>query len=194
MGTEYRLDIPPRERPLCAASLKCAGMKASIPDGALIDTGAMTCHMTFSLFKDLGLTTALYNNNPALAALLHPLDPKDLQFGKLPFQPLPTGSIVGSGEQVMAYQFRLDTLTLGDEITLPGVTVRLIHSELLEFIVGMNVLRYLDFTHSPGPNSSRLTMSLSDHGRAIYLANQRAGLQNAMRSTFHYLDGGELSS
>jgi hypothetical protein len=119
----------------------------------------------------------------------------EMTFSKLPFPPLPEKywTEVGNGAKVATYEFRIDKLTKGvsdsnsDELVFDNITVRLIDSPKSEFVVGMNVLRYIKVAFRPTSIQSICQLTLDENGKSLMEKHRVSKGVNNLQSTFNYL-------
>lgn len=173
---------------LCPVKLTC-GTSEHISHLSLLDTGAGICHMTYPLWLNMQLHKICWNNNPQLCKLMG-----IESFDKMTFDTLPlisTISVLGDGSLAKVYEIKLDKLQLGLPslgfnhcIELDNVTVRLINQDHAAFIVGWNVLKYLDIQYNPSQFNCQLT--LTDAGKQFFREERRNGISNYMQNMFNY--------
>jgi hypothetical protein len=160
----------------------------------LLDTGAVICHMTYGLWLDMGLDEVCFNELRDTTEFFQHTSfrsPKDMTFEKLPLAE--KVSELGNNFKVKVYEFRLDRLNIGipqnnsDYIMFENITVRLIDSPQQEFIVGWNVLKYLDIDYKPSINQSVCKLTLTEAGKALLHADRQNKRYNYMNNRFNYL-------
>lgn len=158
---------------------------------SLLDTGAAICHMTYPLWLNMGLHEECWNRNPELCKLMGIASPNDMVFEKLPL--VSVISILGDGSKIKAYEFRLDELELGREslgfnhkINFENITVRVINRKDSDFIVGWNVLKYLEPTYKPSLYQSIYQLELTEDGRKLLEQDRQNKISNYMQSMFNY--------
>ena len=172
-------------------NIKLACSDKSDERSALFDTGATICHISYGLWLDMGLDELLFNDNPSLMKLLGIRSKDDLAFDNLPMTAWTT--ILGNDTRVRTYEFCLDTLTLGVQslshqpIHLKNITVRLIDSPELQFIVGWNVLKYLNIDYRASQKEAICKFELTDDGRLWLEDDRKNKIANFMTSRFNYL-------
>ena len=117
--------------------------------------------------------------------------PDKMEFDKLPLTS--TISILGDGSEARVYEFRLDTLVLGKPslgfnhtIALENITIRLINRNNSAFIVGWNVLKYLDVIYAPTLNESIYQLSYKEDGRQLFQQDCQNKIANYMQNMFNY--------
>jgi hypothetical protein len=176
----------------CPIRLTCGNVSRRLSDVSLIDTGAGTCHMTYPLWCMLGLDKVCFEERKDLCELLKIQSADDMTFEKLPLVHAPSPSCLADGSEKSTYLFRLDKLVIEDKsdnaIVLKNITVRLIDSETAKFIVGMNVLRYLDISYRPTQRESICFLSQSKDGADLMEHHRKTGISNTMNSTFMYIE------
>ena len=171
------------------AKLECADK--TYEKRSLFDTGATISHISYGLWKYMGLDELLFNDNPNLMKLLEIKSKDDLSFNNLPMTA--RASILGDDTRVRTYEFCLDTLTLGIQslsyqpIQLKNITVRLIDSPELQFIVGWNVLKYLNIDYRANQKEAICKFELTDDGRLWLEDDRKNKIANFMTSRFNYL-------
>ena len=158
---------------------------------SLFDTGAIISHMSYGFWLDMGLDEVIFNDNPPLMDLLGIKSKDDLTFDTLPMTAVITR--LGNDVEIKAYEFCLDVLTLGIQslsyspIKLEKITVRLIDSPKWQFLVGWNVLKYLDTFYRASKNEAIYTLNLTAEGRGWLETDRRNRVANYMTSRFSYL-------
>jgi len=152
------------------------------------------CHMTYRMWIDMGLHKICWNANPTLCKLMGLNTSEDMTFDRLPLTA--TYSVLGDGSQVKVYEFRLDKLQLGlprlgfDHcIVMDNITVRLINAEDADFIVGWNVLKYLDIHYVASLTSPVCQLTLTDEGLQLFRHDRQNKTNNQMQSMFNYKQG-----
>ena len=179
MVTTFSIDINRQDsnqlRPLCTCFLRIENEKLKVPN-ALLDTGATFCTMDYATWKDLGMNELLYSQRKLY------FEGKGYNKENIPFAELGfarTTGHVGNGQPIMPYVVRLCQLNLigvGDQkITLENITVHLLEHCSERFIVGMNVLRYLDHTYAT--DDLKYTFSFTEQGQRRML-KERRGVSN----------------
>ncbi|MCL2017132.1 MAG: hypothetical protein FWG68_12890 [Defluviitaleaceae bacterium] len=159
---------------------------------SLFDTGATVCHMTYPLWKTMGLDELLFEENPPLMKLLGLKSPADFTFETLPM--MEKATILGDNTKIRAYEVCLDYLTLGvrslssQPIRLEKITVRLMDSPKLKFIVGENVLKYLKTNYNPDINNAIYNFELTPNGKHWLETDRQNKISNFMTSRFNYLE------
>ena len=95
--------------------------------------------------------------------------------------------------QVKVYEFRLDKLEIGrpslgfnHSVILENITVRLINRKDFDFIVGWNVLKYLQPTYKPSPENLIYQLELKEDGRQLFKQDRANKINNHMQSMFVY--------
>jgi len=190
MNSICRIDISKTKTLLCPVQLQ--HNKTEYPvRSALLDTGATICHMTYPLWLIMGLNEACWNRNSELCKLMGIASPNDMTFDTLPF--ISTVSILGDGSHVKVFEFRLDALELGKpslgfnhSIKFENITVRLINRKDPDFIVGWNVLKYLQPSYDPSPDKAIYQFELTDKGRRFFIQDRDNKVNNYMHSMFNY--------
>ena len=182
---------------LCPVKITC-GESEHIVRYSLLDTGAGMCHMTYRMWIDMGLHKICWNANPSLCKLMGLNAPDDMTFDRLPLTA--AYSIFGDGSRVKAYEFRLDILQLGlpklgfnHIIEMENITVRLINAEDADFIVGWNVLKYLEIHYIPSLTDPTCQLTLTHVGQQMYLNDMHNKIANHMQSMFNYKQSGEYA-
>ena len=175
---------------LCPVKLSC-GQSEHIARYSLLDTGAGVCHMTYRMWIDMGLHKICWNTNPALCNLMGIKTPDEMIFDRLPLAA--AYSVLGDGSRVKVYEFRLDKLQLGLPsisfnhcIILDNITVRLINAEDADFIVGWNVLKYLEILYTPSAVDPICRLTLTSDGQQLFSHDRRNKITNFMQSMFVY--------
>ncbi|MCL1996454.1 MAG: hypothetical protein FWG63_09635 [Defluviitaleaceae bacterium] len=169
--------------------LECADK--SYEKRSLFDTGATISHMSYGLWQYMGLDELLFNDNPPLMKLLGIKSKDDLAFDSLPM--IARATILGDDTRVRTYEFCLDTLALGVQslsyqpIRLKNITVRLIDSPELQFIVGWNVLKYLNIDYKASQKEAICKFELTVDGRLWLEDDRKEKIANFMTSRFNYL-------
>jgi hypothetical protein len=178
---------------LCPIKITC-GQSEHIARYSLLDTGAGMCHMTYRMWIDMGLHKICWNANPTLCKLMGLDTPDDMSFDRLPLTA--TYSVLGDGSQVKVYEFRLDKLQLGLPklgfnhcIIMDNITVRLINAEDADFIVGWNVLKYLESHYTPSLIDPMCQLTLTSDGQQLFTHDRRNKLSNHMQSMFNFQQG-----
>jgi hypothetical protein len=118
---------------------------------------------------------------------------------KMIFDNLPlvsTISILGDGTHVKVFEFKLDALELGKpslgfnhSIKFENITVRLINRKDPDFIVGWNVLKYLQPTYDPAPSASVYQLELTEKGHQLFIQDRDNKVNNYMQNMFNYQQG-----
>ena len=112
---------------------------------AMFDTGAAICYITYALWYNMGADNVIFDDSNKQETIL------------------------GDGSKIPAYDCYFD-INIGKApvVKLENIKTRLIYSKEAEFILGRNILRYLDFHYV---NSSTINTScfleLTDVGRQI---------------------------
>jgi len=176
---------------LCPVKLTY-GQAEHIEPLSLLDTGAGTCHMTYPLWLNMGLHKICWNTNPNLCKLAGINSPNDMSFDSLPL--VATTSILGDGSVVKVYEIKLDKLQLGLQklgfnqfIEMNDITVRLIGHDHAAFIVGWNVLKYLEINYTPSLTEPNCQLTLTDVGQRLFTHERKNGISNHMQSMFNYM-------
>ena len=175
----------------CPVRLTCGGSE-QIVRLSLLDTGAGICHMTYPMWLNMGLDKICWNNNPQVCKLMGINSPEDMTFDTLPL--VSTISVLGDGSEVKVYEIRMDKLQLGlpslgfnHRIVLENITVRLINRDHAAFIVGWNVLKYLEITYSPSLSEAICQLTLTDVGLHLLKSDRKNKINNCMQNMFNYL-------
>ncbi|MCL1988953.1 MAG: hypothetical protein FWG64_13435 [Firmicutes bacterium] len=169
--------------------LECSGKTHDII--SLCDTGAGICSMSYGLWQHMGLDEVIFNDNPPLMKLLGIKSKNELTFDNLPMTAVDTK--LGNGVVVKTYEFYLDTLTLGIRslsnvpVVLEKITVRLIDSNEVQFLIGWNVLKYLEVTYKPSENEAIYTFKFTAKGKNWLETDRKNKISNYMTSRFSYL-------
>jgi len=175
----------------CPVILKCGPTEVELEKQALIDTGAGTCHISFSLWCQLGMNLLCFNEKEELLKSQGIYSVDEMVFDRLPLKPT-SPTEFWDGQKKNAFEFRLDELILGEAtsntntISLANITVRIINSPRQEFIISMNVLRYLNINYKPSKMISLCHLSFDDNGHQL-LEEHRLRGTNSMTDTFNYL-------
>jgi len=137
--------------------------KIKIPTG-LVDTGATFCTMKYDIWRDMGMNQLLFDSDPNRFQALGYTRTNVIN---LPFKDLrlrtKENMKVGNGESILAYEARLCELNLlgeatSEKISLRNITVHLLNDCTEDFILGMNVLRYLDLLYLAKNQTYRLSL------------------------------------
>jgi len=173
----------------CTTTLKSGGVSVILQKTALLDTGATTCHMSFPLWCGLGFNNICFDQNKAEFVKIGINSPDDMIFESMPLKSFDT--ILGNGLKTKTYEFRVDELMIGDTsglskpITLTNITIRVMDSPDYEFIIGLNVLRYLTIKYQPSALKSICNLTLDSNGKKL-LDDDRINYDiNNMSSMFH---------
>jgi len=186
------LEIDMKEQRIPRSEVTIACGKSKTTRFSLLDSGAGLCHMSFGLWKLLELDALCFNDNPQLMSQMGIKSKEDLVFEKLPLRL--EASTLGDRTKAAAYLTKIDQLTLGEikagsnPIRLNDITVKVINSDKLYFIVGVNVLRYTSVSYSPSPERARMRISLEQAGLDWFEQDRKNGLANSMTSMFNYLE------
>jgi len=174
----------------CATTLKSGGISVVLQKTALLDTGATICHMSFPLWCGLGFNNICFNHNKDEFLKIGINSPDEMIFDKMPLKSFNT--ILGNGVKTKTYEFRADELILGDAsvpgkpVILTNITIRIMDSPDYEFIIGLNVLRYLSIKYQPSALKSFCQLSIDSNGMKL-LDNDRTNLNiNNMNSMFDH--------
>jgi hypothetical protein len=175
---------------LCPVKLTC-GQSEHIARYSLLDTGAGVCHMTYRMWLDMRLHEICWNNNPTLCRLMGINTPDEMEFDTLPL--VSTTSILGDGSEAKVYEIKIDKLQLGIPklgfnhcIELENITVRLINLDRASFIIGWNVLKYLDIHYTPSLSNPSCQLTLTDEGLTLFHHERQNKIANFMQSMFNY--------
>jgi hypothetical protein len=146
------------------------------------------------MWIDMGLHKICWNANSTLCKLMGLNTPEDMTFDLLPL--MATYSVLGDGSQVKVYEFRLDKLQLGLPklgynhcIVMDNITVRLINTEDADFIIGWNVLKYLEVHYIPSLTDPMCRLTLTPDGQQLFLHDRQNKLANHMQSMFNFRQG-----
>ena len=148
--------------------------------------------MTYRMWLDMRLHEICWNNNPNLCRLIGLNTPNEMTFDSLPL--VSTTSILGDGSEAKVYEIKLDKLQLGIPklgfdhcIELENITVRLINLDRASFIIGWNVLKYLDIHYSPSLSDPNCQLTLTDEGLKLFHHERQNKITNFMQGMFNYL-------
>ena len=176
----------------CPVRLKCGNAEHNIPF-SLLDTGAGICHMTYPLWLNMKLNISCYHNNPQLCNRMGINTPDGMTFDTLPL--MSATSTLGDGSQAKVYEIKMDDIQLGlpslgfnHSINLENITVRLINHDRATFIIGWNVLKYLEINYYPSPDESVCQLSFTENGRKLLEHDRTGKINNYMLSMFNYLE------
>ena len=176
---------------LCPVKLTY-GQAEHIEPLSLLDTGAGICHMTYPLWLNMGLHKICWDANPDLCKLAGINTPEDMTFDSLPL--VATSSIMGDGSVVKVYEIKLNKLQLGLQklgfnhfIEMEDITVRLIGHDHAAFIVGWNVLKYLDIQYTPSLANPICQLTLTDEGQQLFWHDRQNKISNHMQSMFNFI-------
>ena len=193
MAYTHKFDVNDTWAFLCPVALKCGEVNTKLERLVLLDTGAGFCHISFPLWCFIGLNKVCFNEKKESLNLMGVHSPDDMTFDKLPFPPAANKTELGNGLKIDTYEFRLDELILGTQasgadnrIVLNNITVRIIDSPKYEFIVGLNVLRYLTINYQPSETQSICQITFEDNGRRLLEKHRAKGINN-MQRMFQYL-------
>ena len=174
----------------CPVKLTCGGTSALVQQ-SLLDSGAGICHMTYRLWTFMGIHELLWKDNPKLCKQMGINAPYQMSFDTLPLAS--TVSMLGDGREVKVYEFRLSALELGlpslafpHSIPFKNINVRLINREDSAFIVGWNILKYLQHTYHPSPSNLIYELELTEAGKQLFENDRKNKVANDMQSMFKY--------
>jgi len=183
------IDMCEQRIPRSAITVICGSIR--MPRVALLDTGAGVCHMTFGLWKRLGLDKACFESNQSLMKQMGFKSKEDFTFENLPLERATTK--LGDENEIITYLSRVDTLILGKEkvgskpIRLNNITVKVMDSIEDNFIVGMNVLLYLNISYQANSSKAMMRISLERAGLDWLEKDRLEGKANSMVESFNYL-------
>jgi len=117
--------------------------------------------------------------------------PKEMKFDTLPL--ITTTSILGDGSEAKVYEIKMDKLQLGlpklgfnNCIELENITVRLIDRDHAAFIIGWNVLKYLEIHYCPSLTEPNCQLTLTGVGQQLFAQDRQNKISNYMQSMFNY--------
>ena len=152
----------------CATTINSGGISVLLQKTALLDTGATTCHMSFPLWCGLGFSLVCFRELKTEFGKIGVSSPDKMTFDTLPLKQFET--ILGNGIKTKTYEFRVDELILGDTsissrpVKLANITIRIMDSPDYEFIIGLNVLRYLTIKYQPSASKSICHLIFDNNG------------------------------
>ena len=142
----------------------------------LFDTGASYCHMSFSMWKDLGFADYVL---AAKAELFKQIGVTLPSLDGLTFNDVPCEHVIsttGDGSNIPAFEFVLDWLEF-KTVKYQNVVVRVIDSSDNLFLVGNNVLSPSKFTWTPdlsGNTKGAFYLEFDkNHGQLYWSYNDR---------------------
>ena len=190
MATTCKVDVSKTGMLFSPVKLTSGQSKYNVR-ASLLDTGATICHMTYTLWREMRLHEACWNNNPSICKLMGLSSAEDMTFNNLPL--ISGVSILGDGSHAKVYEFKLDSLEIGKptlgfnhSIILDNITVRLINRKDSNFIVGWNVLKYLQPTYNPSPTQAIYNFTLTNEGLQLFQQDRNNKINNFMQSMFDY--------
>ena len=193
MSSICKIDINKTKALLCPIRLQHSNSEYPVPS-SLLDTGATICHMTYPLWLIMGLNNVCWNSNPEICKLMGISSSDDMTFETLPL--VSTVSILGDGSHVKVYEFRLDAIELGKPtlgfnhvIKFENITVRLINRKDPDFIVGWNVLKYLQPSYDPSPDNAIYQFELTEKGQRFFIQDRYEKVNNHMQNMFNFKQG-----
>ena len=138
----------------------------------LLDTGASYCHITYPMWQAMRLGEKFIEENANLCRLIKIINPKDFEFENLPLRKLPPGECtsLGNGTVVTTYQIRIDKIIINNSnnpVEINNITARMIDGDKSHFIIGENVIKYLDITSKPVNGKFTLSIDFTKEGKSL---------------------------
>jgi hypothetical protein len=89
----------------------------------------------------------------------------------------------------------IDSLELegSPNMVFRNATVRLIESKKSEFIIGMNIIKYLSTLYNPSIGSQLYTIALEKAGHDLYIHDQQNLVNNKQTVHFKFLQATDLN-
>ena len=150
----------------------CINGLESIPSRQLLDTGASYCHITFPMWQAMRLDARFLEENENLCRLMKINNPRDFEFENLPLRKLPPEecTILGNGTVVTTYQIRIDKVIIDNNnspVEINNITTKMINGSRPQFIIGENVIKYLDITSKPVNGKFTLSIDFTKEGKSL---------------------------
>jgi hypothetical protein len=190
MASIYSFDANRNGVLICPITVRCGNINRRL-DNALLDTGAGMCHITYALWCKWGFDRLCFNGNPSLMNLAGFASADEMEFDRLPLAKGVTR--LGNDNEISNYEFRLDSLTLGvptiggsPYIPFNNISVKIIDSDKLSFIVGWNVLKYTTIQYVPSIINSICSFSFTKEGEDLMQRDRADGVSNCLPDIFSY--------